>query len=75
MDRSNGEQNGEEIAALGLFLSEFHDDDGQIFTSEVFDFLPLYTGILNLPANLRRKFGLESNTTSEASGNKNNVMI
>jgi hypothetical protein len=47
MDRSNGEQNGEEIAALGLLISEFHDG-AQLFSCQVFDTTSEASGINSL---------------------------
>ena len=48
-----------------LLLSEFNDG-GQLFTSKVFDFWPLYIGILNLPANLRDSFLFLLDTATKA---------
>ena len=92
MDAPNGERN-DEIAAMSLLLSEFHDG-APLFSSEVFfdttssevfndiskdqrdniffrhfDFRPR-----RITKEEHMKSALESNATSEASGN-NNVMI
>ena len=39
---------------INLLHSEFNDS-AKLFKSSVFDFWPLYIGILNLPPNLREQ--------------------